>query len=74
MSCLRSNCDRLNPNEKTINLLGIEKNLLEIPVTEGKSMSTIVETAVTNYIMKKQGVDTNEEFKNAIFNEILDKR
>lgn len=37
-------------------------------------MSTIVETAVTNYIMKKQGVDTNEEFKNAIFNEILDKR
>lgn len=71
---LRLNPDRLNPNEKTINLLGVEKPLLEIPVTEGKSMSTIIETAVTNYIMKKQGVDTNEEFKNSIFKEILDKR
>lgn len=71
---LKSNSDRLNPNEKTINLLGIEKPILEIPVTEGKSMSTIVETAVTNYIMKKQGVDTNEQFKNSIYKEILDKR
>ncbi len=71
---LRLNPDRLNPNEKTINLLGVEKPLLEIPVTEGKLMSTIIEAAVTNYIMKKQGVDTNEDFKNSIFKEILDKR
>ncbi len=71
---LRLNPDRLNPNEKTINLLGVEKPILEIPVTEGKSMSTIIETAVTNYIMKKQGIDTNEDFKNSIFKEILDKR
>lgn len=71
---LRLNPDRLNPNEKTIDLLGVEKPLLEIPVTEGKSMSTIIETAVTNYIMKKQGVDTNEDFKNNIFKEILEKR
>ena len=71
---LRLNPDRLNPNEKTINLLGVEKPLLEIPVTEGKLMSTIIEAAVTNYIMKKQGIDTNEDFKNSIFKEILDKR
>ncbi len=71
---LKNNRDRLSPNEETIDLLGVEKPILEIPVTEGKPMSIIVETAVANYIVKKQGIDTNEMFKNAIYNEIANKR
>lgn len=70
---LKTNPNRLNPLEHTIDLLGIKKQILEIPVTEGKMMSTIVETAVANYLMKKQGVDTNEMFKKAIYNEIVNK-
>lgn len=65
--------DRLNPLENTIEILGVKKPLLEIPITEGKSMSTIVETAVAKYIAKKQGVDTNELFKQRIYDEIANK-
>lgn len=65
--------DRLNPLENTIEILGVKKPLLEIPITEGKSMSTIVETAVAKYIAKKQGVDTNELFKQRIYDEIASK-
>lgn len=71
---LRSNPDRLNPTENKIKLLGVEKPIIEIPVTEGKLMSTIIETAVSSYILKKQGINTTEDFKNSIFKEIIDKR
>ena len=69
----KTNPNRLDPLENKIEILGIKKTMLVIPVTEGKSMSTIVETAVANYIMKKQGVDTNEIFKQRIMNEIANK-
>ena len=69
----KSNPNRLDPLENRVDILGIKIPLLEIPVTEGKSMSTIVETAVDNYIMKKQGIDTNEIFKRRIMDEIANK-
>lgn len=69
----KSNPNRLDPLENKIDILGIKIPILEIPVTEGKSMSTIVETAVADFIMKKQGVDTNEIFKQRIMNEISNK-
>ena len=69
----KNNPNRLDPLENKIEILGVKKTLLEIPVTEGKSMSTIVETAVAKYIMNKQGIDTNEAFKQRIFDEINSK-
>ena len=36
-------------------------------------MSPIVEAAVSNYILKNNGVDTNEEFKRNIKNMIIKK-
>ena len=69
-----SNPNRLDPLENKMEILGVKKPILEIPVTEGKSMSTLVETAVANYIMKRQGVDSNEIFKNRIMKEIESKR
>ena len=44
--------------------------MLVIPITEGKSLSVIIESAVVNQILKSQGVDTNEEFKEAFRKEI----
>lgn len=70
---LKSNSDRLNPLENTIDILGVKKPIIEIPVTEGKLISSIVETAVAKYIAKKQGIDTNELFKQRIFDEIANK-
>ena len=62
--------DRLNPVNETLDVLGLEVPMLVIPITEGKSLSVIVEAAVVNQILKKQGVDTNEEFKQAFRKEI----
>ena len=55
--------DRLNPINEKIDILGLEIPMLVIPVTEGKSLSVIVEAAVSNYLLKRSGFDSNEEFK-----------
>lgn len=64
------NKDRLNPVNETLDVLGLEVPMLVIPITEGKSLSVIIESAVVNQILKSQGVDTNEEFKQAFRKEI----
>lgn len=62
--------DRLNPINETMDVLGLEVPMLVIPITEGKSLSVIIESAVTTYILKNQGVDSNEEFKKRLRDEI----
>ena len=64
------NADRLNPTTETMDVLGVEVPMLVIPVTEGKSMSVIIESAVNDYILKKLGIDCNEEFKQRLRDEI----
>lgn len=68
-----SNNDRLSPTEKTMSFFGMEKTLLEIPVTEGKNMAPIIEAAVISYILKNRGIDSNEQFKERIRESIIEK-
>jgi len=63
--------DRLNPLNEKFDVLGLDIPMLTIPVTEGKSLSVIIESAVITHILKRQGFDSNEEFKQAIKEEIL---
>lgn len=62
--------DRLNPVSEKIDVLGLEVPMLTIPVTEGKSLSVIIESAVITHILKKQGYDSNEVFKENFRKEI----
>lgn len=62
--------DRLNPVTETLNVLGIEVPMLVVPITEGKALSVIIESAVINHVLKKQGYDSNEEFKEKFRQEI----
>ena len=55
--------DRLNPINEAFDVLGLEVPMLIIPITEGKSLSVIIESAVSDYLLKRLGVDSNEEFK-----------
>jgi len=57
------NNDRLNPISKYVDVNGIQIPQIVIPVTEGKSLSVIIEAAVCNYLLMKQGINSNEEFK-----------
>ena len=65
--------DRLNPINRTKDVLGLEKPMLVIPITEGKSLSVIIEAAVSNYLLKKLGFDSNEEFKQEYREELIRK-
>lgn len=69
----QKNNNRLEPAEMTTTFFDIEKTRLEIPITDGKNISPIIEAAVTNYILKNEGIDTNEEFKHNIKNMIIKK-
>lgn len=60
------NNDRLNPMNETYSVLGLDVPMLVIPITEGKSLSVIVESAVITHILKQKGIDSNEEFKERI--------
>lgn len=60
--------DRLNPISNSIDVLGVDIPQIVIPVTEGKSLSVIIEAAVSNYILIEQGVNTNEMFKQRVRN------
>ena len=55
--------DRLNPINETFDVLGLEVPMLTIPITEGKSLSVIIESAVSNYLLTKLGFNSNEDFK-----------
>lgn len=65
--------DRLTPINETLNVLGIEVPQLTIPITEGKSLSVIIEAAVSNYIAMKAGYDSNEDFKQRL-RDVLSKK
>lgn len=62
--------DRLNPVSEKFDVLGLDIPMLTIPVTEGKSLSVIIESAVITHILKKQGYDSNEVFKENFRKEI----
>ena len=68
-----NNNNRLEPTEKSTDFFGITKTVLEIPVSEGKTMAPIIEASVINYILKKRGIDTNENFKENIRKIIMNK-
>lgn len=68
-----SNSDRLNPLNETADILGLEVPMLIIPITEGKSLSVIIESAVSNFLLKRLGYDSNELFKQEYREELIRK-
>lgn len=65
--------DRLNNEDKTKNLLGINSPLIEVPVSGGRYVSAIVESAVTNFILKQNGIDSTMQFKQRVMETIMKK-
>ncbi|MCR5097155.1 MAG: HPr(Ser) kinase/phosphatase [Erysipelotrichaceae bacterium] len=66
----RIETDRLNPINETRNILGLDVPMLTIPITEGKSLSVIIEAAVSNYLLDKLGFNSNEDFKRRYHEEL----
>jgi HPr kinase/phosphorylase len=60
--------ERLGAVTSHIEYLGKKIPMVELPVSQGRNMSDIVEVAVTNLKLKDQGIDGAKEF-----NEKLDR-
>ncbi len=58
--------DRLGLDEQTYPLLGIEVPLLKIPVRPGRNITTIVEVAARNQLLKEMGYHSALEFQDRL--------
>lgn len=65
--------DRLGFEEEKYNLLGVELPMLRIPVTPGRNLSTIIEVAARNYLLKMMGYDSALEFEKKLIQKIEQK-
>jgi len=52
-------------------ILSLEVPKIKLPVKEGRSMSTIIESAVLNFNLKDTGYDCNKEFGKKVKNYII---
>ena len=53
------------------NILGLDIPLVRLPVSEGRSMSYLVEVATINYRMKQNGYDATKEFAR-LYDEVVE--
>jgi len=62
--------DRLGVEEQKYSILDIEVPLLVIPVRPGRNLTTIVEVASRNHLLKLQGHHSAKEFQEKLSREI----
>lgn len=62
--------NRVEPEAEKINLMGIEIPLIRLPMSEARPMSSIIEATVSDYILKKKGVNSTAIFVGRVFEEI----
>lgn len=53
--------DRLGLEDRTAVILGVEVPCLHVPVSPGRNLSTIIEVAVRNHLLKLQGIHSARE-------------
>lgn len=63
--------DRIGIEEKEyIDIMGVKLLNMRIPVSVGRPMATVIETAVTNYILMEDGIDSAKEFEERALSQI----
>lgn len=59
--------DRLGESNKEFtNVLNVMIPTINLPVSPGRSTQTLIETAVNNFILREEGYDSTEVFKNRL--------
>ena len=64
--------DRLGTEERTYNLLDVPVPFLVLPVRPGRSITTIIEVAARNQLLKQQGVHSARTFQDRFHLSIAD--
>ena len=55
-------------------ILGIKILKMTIPVSQGRPMSSVIETAVTNFLLLKDGLDSAKEFEERVLAQISENK
>ena len=58
--------DRTGLDTSVVNILGVEAPFITIPVVPGKNVSTLVEVAALNYLLKRYGFDAARVFNDRL--------
>lgn len=66
--------DRLGLDENKYNVLDVELPLLVVPVRPGRNMTTIIEVAARNHLLKLQGHHSARDFQARLSRSIADAR
>lgn len=56
-----------------VEMFGLEKPIIEIPVKAGRAISVIVEAAVMNYRLRQKGIESGMELRRRVIDEIQKK-
>ncbi len=65
--------DRTGLNSKIISLMGVEIELINLPIFPGKNITVIAEVIALNYLCKHYGYDSAKVFQGRIQNKIKEK-
>jgi len=65
--------DRLGFEEEKFSILGVELPMLRIPVTPARNLTTIIEVAVRNHLLKVMGYDSALEFEKKLLRKMEEK-
>jgi HPr kinase/phosphorylase len=66
--------DRLGFEEEKFSILGVELPMLRIPVTPARNLTTIIEVAVRNHLLKGLGYDSALEFERKLLRKMEERR
>lgn len=67
--------DRVGIEEKEYSeIMGVKILKMRIPVSGGRPMSAIIETAVTNYLLLQDGFDSAKEFEEIVLKKIAENK
>jgi HPr kinase/phosphorylase len=62
--------ERVGLREDQYRLLGIDLPLVRIPVSQGRNVSTIIELACRNHVLKGQGIHTAQELEDKLLRQM----
>lgn len=65
--------DRTGLETKTVNILGVDVPLVQLPIYPGKNITVIAEVVALNYLLKHYGYDAAREFDKRIQQQIAAK-
>lgn len=64
--------DRIGLEDKTIAILDVELPLIVLPVRSGRNLSTIIEVAARNYLLKLEGFHAAREFQDRLLKKLAE--